>query len=212
MVHVLCTLIPAAHHDLLIVVEVRLCHTLHLLAHRGREHQRVMICRQRFEDLVDAIRETHIQHLVGLVEHDVRHLFEMGLAAMHQVHQTARRGNDNLHTLFQGPYLRLDGSTAIYGLHVYPLHIFGEIAEVVGNLQTQFPRRREYQCLRLASRRVYPFQQGDAKGRRLTRTSLSEGDDIVLIPQQIGNHLLLHRHRLHKAQLLDGLADSRINA
>ena len=67
VVHVLCTLVTAAHHNLLIVVQVFLGHTLHFLTHRGREHQCVMICWERLEYLVDTIRETHIQHLVGLV-------------------------------------------------------------------------------------------------------------------------------------------------
>ena len=74
MVHILCTLVTAAHHDFLIVVQILLSHTFHLLAHGGREHQRVMLFRKRFKDFVDAIRETHIQHLIGLIEHDVCYL------------------------------------------------------------------------------------------------------------------------------------------
>ena len=46
MVHVLCTLVATTYYDLLIVVKILLCDTLHLTAHGGREHQGAVFSRQ----------------------------------------------------------------------------------------------------------------------------------------------------------------------
>ena len=98
MVHILSTLITTTHHNLLVVVQVFLGHTLHLLTHGGREHQRVMFCRQRLEYLVDTVRKAHVQHLISLVKNDIRHLFQTGKATMHQVHQSSWCRHNDIHT------------------------------------------------------------------------------------------------------------------
>ena len=87
VVHILGTLIARAHDDGLVILQVMLGHLLHLTAHRGREHQRGVLLRQRLEDLVDGIRETHVQHLVGLIKHDGAHSLQMGEATILQVEQ-----------------------------------------------------------------------------------------------------------------------------
>ena len=154
MVHVFGPFVTAAHHDFLIVVQIFLSHALHLLAHRGREHQRVMLLGERFEDFVDTIRETHVQHLVGLVEHDVCHLFQVRKAAMHQVNESSWCSHNDLDTLLQGSHLWFDGCTTIYSLYMYAIHILGKVAQVVGNLQTEFSGGRQHQGLCLPARGV----------------------------------------------------------
>ena len=199
VVHVLGPFVARAHHDLLVVVQVVLGDTLHLTAHRGREHQGVMLCWQGLEDLVDAFGEAHVQHLVGFVKHDVRDILQMHKATVHQVYQSAWRGHDDVHPLLQGAHLRLYGSTAIDGLHVYAFHVFGEVADVIGNLQAQFAGGGEYQGLRVAAGGVDTHQQGDAEGGGLARTCLSQGYHVLLIVNQIGDYSLLHRHWLYKS-------------
>ena len=134
MVDVFCALITAAHHNLFIVVQVLFGYLFYITTHRGREHQGIVLLRQRFEDLVDILREAHVQHLVSLVEDNVLYLFQMDIAAMHEIDQSSRGRHDNLHTLFQGTHLRLDGSTAVDSLHMDAIHVFGKVADVVGNL------------------------------------------------------------------------------
>ena len=135
VVHTLCALVAATYHYLLIVVQILLCHTLHLFTHGGREHQRVMIIRQRLEYLVDAIRETHVKHLVGLVEHNIGNLAQIGLATMHQVNQSTWCGHNNLYTLLQGSHLWFYRSATINSLHMHAVHILGKVAQIIGNLQ-----------------------------------------------------------------------------
>ena len=56
---------------------------------------------------------------------------------MHQIHQSTRRSHNNLNALLQGSHLRFNGSTAIDGLYVYAIHIFGKVTQVVSYLQTE---------------------------------------------------------------------------
>ena len=55
VVYALGALVAAAYYYLFVVVQILLGHTLHLFAHSGREHQRVMIGRERLEYLVDTV-------------------------------------------------------------------------------------------------------------------------------------------------------------
>ena len=136
MVHILCTLITTTNHNLFVIMQIGLCHTLHLLTHRGREHQGTMFSRQRLEYLIDTVRETHIQHFIGLIQHNITDQIEMHLSTVHQVNQASRSCHDDLHTFLQGTHLRLNGSTTIDGFHMHTIDVFGKIAQIVGNLQT----------------------------------------------------------------------------
>ena len=143
VVDVLSTLVSASHHNLLVIVQIALGDALYLAAHGSREEQRVAVFRHTFQDLVNALRESHIQHLVGLVQHHVAHVVKHRHASFHQVDKTSWRSNNNLYTLAQGTYLLLDAGTAIDGLDVDAVQVFGKVAHVVSNLQTQFTRRRQ---------------------------------------------------------------------
>ena len=144
VVDVLSTLIARTHHYLLIVVQVFLRHFLHLLAHGGREEERLVFLRQSLENGVDAIRETHVEHLVSLVEHYVAHLVQMHLATLHQVYQSAWCSNDYLCSMPERAYLVANARATIYGNNVDAFEVFGEIAQVVGYLQAQLAGRGEH--------------------------------------------------------------------
>ena len=160
------------------VVQIAQGYLLYLAAHRGREEQGVALLGQVFENLVDALREAHVEHLVGLVEHDGCHLCDVGLASVDQVDESSGRGHDDVRPVAQGAYLLLDAGTAIDGYHVHTFHIFREVADVVGYLQTQFARRTEHQCLCLSAVGVEPLQQRNAEGRCLARTRLRQGYQV----------------------------------
>ena len=179
MVHVFSAFVARAHHNLLMVFQIVASHAFHLAAHRSREHERVVFGRQCLENVVDSVGKAHVQHLVGLVEHDVLNVFQMRVAAVLQVDESSRRGHDNLYTLAQGPHLLFDGSTAIDGLDVYAVHVFREVAQVVGNLQTEFAGRREHQGLRVAPRCIDALQQRNAESSRFASARLCQCDGIA---------------------------------
>ena len=134
MIHALGTLVARTYHHLFVVSQVFLGHTLYLAAHCSREHQRAMLLGERLKNLIDSIREAHIQHFIGLIEYDITHILQFGITTIFQVNESARGSHDNLSTLLQGAYLLFDSSTAIDGLHMNALHIFREIAQIIGNL------------------------------------------------------------------------------
>ena len=141
MIHILGSLVARTDNDFLRVVQILLGHPLHFAAHRGRKHQRVVLIGQRLEDFVDCVRETHVEHLVGFVEHYIAYILQLGKATVLQVYQTARGGHDDLHPLLQRANLRLDGGATIDSLHMDTLHVFREVTQVVGYLQTEFACR-----------------------------------------------------------------------
>ena len=138
MVHMFGTLVAAAHHNLLVVVQVVLGDGLDLLAHGGREEQGVAVGGHALENLVDALRETHVEHLIGLVEHHIAHVVELGHAAVHQVDEAAGSGYDNLYALAERIDLVDDGGATIDGHDSYSRHVFGEVFQVITDLQAQF--------------------------------------------------------------------------
>ena len=136
VVHVFGSLVAASHHDFLGVVEIVLGYLLYLLAHGGREEQRVAVARlHAVEDFIYALRESHVQHLVCLVEHHVLHVVELRRTAVHQVDESSRSGNDNLGAVSERVYLVLYRRAAIHRHHVESVDIFAEVIQVVGNLQ-----------------------------------------------------------------------------
>ena len=135
MVYVLGTLVAAAHHNFLVVVQIALGNALYLLTHGGREEQCVAVFGNTLQDGVDALCESHVEHLVGLVEYDIIYVVQLGDATVHEVDEATGCGNDNLGALAQGTNLLFDRCTAVDGFYMDVIHIFGKIAQVIGNLQ-----------------------------------------------------------------------------
>ena len=181
MVHVLSTLIARAHHNLFVVVQVALGYALYLLTHGGREEQRITVFGNTLQNRIDALCKAHVQHLIGLIQHHVIYVIQLRYATVHQVNQSSGCCYDNLHTLAQCTNLLLDRRTTINGLDMDVVHIFREVAQVVGNLQAQLSSRRQDECLRLLSCHINTLQYGNTKCRRLTCTRLGQCNHVVLI-------------------------------
>ena len=179
VVHVLCALVAASHHNFLRVVQVGSRYLLYLLAHRGGEEQRVAFLWHTRQNGVHVLGETHVEHLVGLVEHHVAHGSEFRHAAVHQVDESSRRCHYDVHTLLQLAYLRLDACPSIHRYDVNVGDILRKVLQVVGNLQAQLARRREHNGLSLLYSRVNALQQGYAEGGGLARSCLRQCNDIV---------------------------------
>ena len=105
VIDVLRALVARPDDDFAVVVQVGLGDSLDFAAHRGREHQRVALFGQMLENFVDALRKAHIQHFVGLVEHDFVHVAQVGFLAVDKVDEAARRRDDDLRSALQRPHL-----------------------------------------------------------------------------------------------------------
>ena len=150
MVHVLGTFITATHDDLLRILEEVLGNLFDFPTHRGREEQRIAVLGHTGQDGIDILRESHIEHLVSFIEHHVEHRIQLCHLAFHQVDQSAWRSHDDMHTFLQGAYLGHDIGSSIDGHHMDAFDVFGEIIQVVGNLQTEFAGWAKHDGLRLA--------------------------------------------------------------
>ena len=75
----------------------KLCGEAGDLGRHGRGEERRLPARvQRGDDLPHRLDEAHVEHAVGLVEHDEAGLVEHDRAVVHQVGQPARRGDDDV--------------------------------------------------------------------------------------------------------------------
>ena len=182
-------------------MQVGLGNALYLLAHGGREEQRVTLGGHAGKDFVDAIGEAHVEHFVGLVEHYILHAIELGHAALHQVDETTGCGYDDLHSFAQGAYLALDAGTAVDSQHMQAVDVARVLLQVAGNLQAELARGAQDNGLCGAVGWVYFLQHGQTEGRRLARSRLGQGDNVVAHTQEVGNHFFLHGHRVLVAHL-----------
>ena len=188
-----------------------------------------MVLRQCLKDGTDTLGETHVEHLVRLVKHDVANGVEVRLAALHEVDETARCGHDNLCAVVQGLYLVADTGTSVDSHDVELWYVLGEVAQVVGYLQAQLAGWREDDGLCLFALRVHHLQERQSERRRLSRTRLGKGYDVLLFfldiffTWSLRHHAgdfrfftlrckkryygFLHRHGIFESQFFDGAAD-----
>ena len=207
VVDVLGAFVARADDDFLVVVEVGEGDALDFLAHGGGEEEGVALGGNARQDCVNALRETHVEHLVGLVEDHVLDVLEAGHTAVHQVDEAARRGHNHLHAAAQGAYLALDARTAIDGQHVEAINVAGILLEVVGYLEAEFAGGTEDDGLRGAALGIDLLEDGQAKGGSFARTRLGQGNDIVAHTEEVGNHFFLYGHRIDIAHFANGAAN-----
>ena len=199
VVDILGAFISRPHHNLFVVVEITLGNALNLTAHCGRKKQRIALGRPTGQDFVDAIGETHVEHLVSFVKHHVLNIVELGHATMHKVDESTRCGHDDLYAFAQTAYLALNARAAIDGQNLEAVNVAGIVFEVAGNLQTEFAGRTEDDGLCVMVGRVYLLQNRQAVCSRLARSGLSQGNHVVTDTQEIRDNFLLHRHRIFVA-------------
>ena len=137
------------------------------------------------------LEKAHVQHPVGLVENDGVDLVQPQGVAVVVVHQATGRGNHDLWFFLQLPDLAFDLGTAVD--HGDPdAGLEGEQrAQLVTDLDGQFPSGGQNQTLKCIRCRVDVFEHGDAKGKGFASPGRGFGDDIF--PLQHGrNGLRLH--------------------
>ncbi len=125
------------------------------------------------------------------------------LAALDEVEQTARGGNDDLHTLAQRAYLAFDARAAVHWEYAQIGRVFRKVGEVAADLQAEFARRRDDERLRLAARGVGALDHGQTESGSLAGASLCECHNVAVFVEQVGDYFFLHRHRVLKTHILD---------
>ena len=109
----------------------RIAHQVGNLAHGllvecGREQQRLALGRRLAHNTANGGQKAHVEHAVGLVEHQHLDLVQVASALLNQIDQTARRGDQDVAAVLEGRGLGLVAHAAHDG--------HGDMAGDVGNL------------------------------------------------------------------------------
>ncbi len=165
--------------------------------HRGREEHRLPLARRRREDRLQVLGEAHVEHLVGLVQHDDADGVELQRAAPDVIQGSPRRRHDDLGAALQGADLLVHGRAAVErdDAEADALRV---LVDRLGDLHGQLARGDEHEATRappLLAVLGNPLEHRQREGRRLAgaRRRLAEH---VATRQEDGDRLALDRSRL----------------
>nr|WP_246430398.1 hypothetical protein [Streptomyces rectiverticillatus] len=192
------------------VDQVALDEGVDLVLQRGGEQQALAAGRHQVEDLGDLGQEAHVGHLVGLVEDGDLDLVERGGAAVDDVAQTARGGDEDVDAALQGVDLVAHGRTAADDLHLQAEHVAVGL-EGVRDLHRELTGRGEDQAagaLLLGVAAGQGGQQRQTEGEGLAGAGAAAAED-VLAGQGVRDGRGLDREGGRDAVLRE-LADDRV--
>ena len=152
--------------------------------------------------------EAHVQHLVGLVQHDLGHMGDVDGAVLVVVHQTARRGHHDLATLGKALCLLFHIGTAIYAGHLHLRHKIGELGQLFRDLLGQLPGGSHDDSLRVLVFREDMLRHRDAEGTGLAGAG-GGFCDHVMTRHHDGDGLFLDLGHFGKAHAFHRLMDGR---
>ena len=179
--------------------------------HRGREQQRLFPGRQSGHDPFDVRQEPHVEHPVGLVQHQDVDLVEARLVLAHVVEEPAGGGDDEFHAGPQRLLLRPHRRAADHDAAAQR-RVVGQGQQHVVDLLSQLARWSQNQRLgdvmRLAEELMEDRQQ---EGGGLAGAGLGRGDEVAA-GQHGGNGLGLDRRRLGVAHVAHRLNQGGMKA
>ena len=122
------------------VVLVEPADVQHLAADGRREHRQALAVLHQVDDVLDVLVKAHVQHLVGLVQHDGFDVGDINGVVAVVVHQAARRGNDDLAAGFELSLLLIHARAAIDADDFDVRQKLRQILQILGDLLGQLPR------------------------------------------------------------------------
>ena len=97
------------------IMQIRFGDAGYFRTHGSREHQGVPVFGNLFQNGVDAVGKSHVQHFIRFIHYYVAYCFQMRYLALHQVYQTSRSSNNDMYSLFQTAYLAFNRRASVYG-------------------------------------------------------------------------------------------------
>ena len=162
-------LLLGLHGDLLGVALVHPA-DVHDLARDGRgEHTEVAAGWDLVQNTGHVVDEAHVEHSVGLVEHNGLHPVEPHGAALHVVGQAARGRHNDLRLFLQRVDLLANGRAAVEAHHADAAHKNGQVAQLRRDLHGKLARGRHDDRLHLLAFGVNVLDDGNAEGKGLAR-------------------------------------------
>ena len=129
-----------------------------LALQRGAEQQRLALARAHLHDPVDDGLEAHVEHPVGLVEHEQPDAVERDVTPVDQVEQPSRCGDEDVCARGEARLLD-DPGAAVDGRDRERAGV-GDVAQVVDDLRGQLARRRQHERRGAHVRAVQAFDHG----------------------------------------------------
>jgi hypothetical protein len=117
--------------------------------HRRREERRLPGVRSGLEQRVEILGEAHVEHLVGLVEHEHLDGREVERAAAQEIERPAGRGDHDVDTAVERADLLAHRRAAVDGHHV-DVGAAGVLVNGLGHLHRQLARGHEHEPTRAA--------------------------------------------------------------
>jgi hypothetical protein len=197
--------------DQLRVVEQPVGQVLDLVAEGGAEQQALLALRHDGQHLLDVVDEAHVEHAIGLVEHEDLDAADVDRALLVVVEQAARRGDEDVDAAPQAVDLRLHADAAEHH-HRGQLGVLAVRAHALLDLRREFAGGREDQradrraTLGVAlRRRVHePVQHGQREAGGLAGARLGPGEQVAAL-QHGRDGLLLDRRRRVVTRVGNGL-------
>ena len=169
-----------------------------VVRHRRREQQGLPVLGHRGRDATDVADEAHVEHAIGFVEDEEADLSELHVAALDQVEQTARRGDQDVDAARQGLDLAAVAQTTDDGAEAQAEAATVGV-EAAGDLDREFAGRRQHESARALGLGAFlvlekVLQHGQRERRRLAGAGLGDAQNVTAL-QQGGNGARLDGRR-----------------
>ena len=174
-----------------------------LVRHRRGEEQRLTSGRNLFEDAANGREESHVEHPVGLVDHEQRDRAERARFLREQVEEPSRRRDDDVGPALERRDLLREPDPAVDRRDLHR-RVPGELGEVHRDLGGQLARRRQDQRTGHPARLVHQrLDQRQAEGGRFAAPGRRAREDVAA---GLGrrDRRGLNGRRLGKAEVPDG--------
>ena len=179
VVYAFGSFVSASHLDGVRAVQVVFGNAFDFLAHGGAEKQCAALLGNALKDCVQILLESHAEHFVRLVQDHMADVGKLCHATFHQVEQSARCGNNDVHSSLQSTNLWLNVGTSVDSQNAQRGHVLGETFEVIGNLQAKLTGRTENKRLWSAGfHRAQLFQYGKSVCCGLSGSGLCQCNQI----------------------------------
>ena len=170
--------------------------------HGRGEHENAPLGVHRLEDRVDLLRETHVEHLVGLVEHEELDVGKIELSALDHVDDPCRGAHHHVHSPFQGPQLQADGLAAVDG-DGPRMGAMAQRGDLRVHLDGQLPRGHQDERAQVGGRLGQPLDQRETECRGLSRSRAGARNQVAVPREEEGNGQRLDRGRFLEPLLLE---------
>ncbi len=154
------------------------------------------------EDLLHVLEEAEVEHLVGLVEHEVAAREQRERVAREQVEHAPDGPDHDLRALLELRLLGPDRRAAEHGDGIDPA-VLAVGPQRLRHLDAQLARRREHERLGVGVVGIDEVDHRQAEGGGLAGARLGLADHVAAV-EQVRDRLLLDRARRVVADVAEG--------